>query len=81
MVKLGVVVEIILVHYGRTPPTRRKKRQGQMSELVCYCFQYSAADIEEDIRQHDGVSMIMARIMEEKKKGTCECNIKNPKGT
>ena len=52
-----------------------------MSELVCYCFQYSAADIEDDVRQHDGVSMIMARIMEEKKKGTCECNIKNPKGT
>jgi hypothetical protein len=52
-----------------------------VSELVCYCFQYTAEDIANDVRQHGGKSTILARILEEKKKGTCQCHLKNPKGT
>jgi len=52
-----------------------------MSEMVCYCFGYTVQDIENDVRQHDGASLILERIMQEKKNGTCQCSIKNPKGT
>jgi hypothetical protein len=52
-----------------------------MIEMVCYCFQYTAADIAADVRQNGGRSLILERIMEEKKKGACQCAQKNPKGT
>ena len=52
-----------------------------MNDLVCYCFQYTPADIAQDVRQHGGKSLILERIMEEKKNGACQCHIKNPKGT
>jgi hypothetical protein len=52
-----------------------------MSVMVCYCFEYTVEDIDQDVRQHDGASLILARIMEEKKKGACQCATKNPKGT
>ncbi|MDP3181478.1 MAG: hypothetical protein Q8M54_01520 [Desulfobaccales bacterium] len=51
-----------------------------MSDLVCYCFQYTAKDIEKDVRQHNGMSMILERIMAEKKKNACQCNLKHPLG-
>ena len=50
-----------------------------MSELVCYCFNYTAADIEQDIKEH-GKSTIMEKIMTDKKAGRCQCKTKNPKG-
>ena len=52
-----------------------------MSELVCYCFSYTVADIERDVLEHQGDSTILARIMAAKKDGQCECKVKNPKGT
>jgi len=50
-----------------------------MPELICYCFGYTAADIEQDIHDN-GRSTIMERILEEKKAGGCQCREKNPKG-
>jgi len=50
-----------------------------MGELVCYCFGYSAADIENDIMEN-GTSTIMKRIADEKKIGGCQCATKNPEG-
>lgn len=50
-----------------------------MSELICYCFGYNAADIEQDIRDN-GRSTIFERIMNEEKAGGCQCTEKNPKG-
>ena len=50
-----------------------------MEEQICYCFGYTVADIEEDLVAH-GQSTIMNRIMDEKKKGACQCGKKNPKG-
>ncbi len=50
-----------------------------MKTLVCYCFGYSAADIEQDLIKN-GKSTIMNRIISEKKNGACQCADKNPKG-
>jgi len=50
-----------------------------VSELVCYCFEYSEDDIKNDFRQH-GKSTIMEKIQMEKKSGNCQCATKNPKG-
>jgi hypothetical protein len=48
-------------------------------ELVCYCFQYTAEDICNDLIEH-GRSLIMEHIAAEKSAGRCECAAKNPKG-
>jgi hypothetical protein len=50
-----------------------------MSNLICYCFGYTAQDILRDIEKN-GRSLIMERIMEEKRLGGCDCATKNPKG-
>lgn len=50
-----------------------------VNERICYCFGYTVADIEEDLTIH-GRSTIMDRIMAEKKRGACQCGLKNPKG-
>lgn len=55
------------------------KENPSMEELVCYCFGYSAADIEEDVRLN-GRSTILEKILSEKKAGACQCAVKNPKG-
>ena len=47
--------------------------------FICYCFEHTADDIEEDIKVH-GKSSIMEKIMTEKKAGNCQCKTKNPKG-
>jgi len=48
-------------------------------ELVCYCFRYTRKEIEQDYRQHHR-SLILERIVLEKKRGACDCLRKNPKG-
>ena len=48
--------------------------------IVCYCFGYTAHDIERDYALNHGQSSILHRIMLEKRAGKCECSIKNPKG-
>ena len=50
-----------------------------MKDLICYCFEYSADDIEQDYLEH-GKSTIMEKIQMEKKFGNCKCAAKNPKG-
>ena len=47
--------------------------------LICYCFDYSADDIREDLEKN-GESTIMLRIVNEKKEGMCRCKSNNPKG-
>lgn len=53
--------------------------QNTNKELVCYCFGYSAEDISKDAIKH-GRSLIMEKIVAEKKVGGCHCSEKNPKG-
>ncbi|UCF90997.1 MAG: hypothetical protein JSW39_22365 [Desulfobacterales bacterium] len=50
-----------------------------MKDLICYCFGYSAEDIQQDYSNH-GRSTIMEKIQLAKKFGNCQCAVKNPKG-
>lgn len=50
-----------------------------MNNLVCYCFEFSAEDIKQDYIKN-GRSLILEKIMTEKKLGDCQCAAKNPKG-
>ena len=50
-----------------------------MDKIVCYCFGYTAADIERDVLRN-GRSTILERILAEKRAGTCRCALKNPNG-
>lgn len=58
-----------------------------MEEIICFCFGYSAADIEQDMAQNgaeagalSGGSAIMERIIAQRAAGRCQCVSKNPKG-
>jgi len=48
-------------------------------DLVCYCFEYTKKDIENDFIKN-GKSLIYDKIVLEKKTGGCNCVSKNPKG-
>ncbi len=48
--------------------------------LICYCFGYTEEDIAGDVIENRGSSSILARILSEKKKGTCNCKINHPEG-
>ena len=48
--------------------------------LICYCFNYTIADIEQDVLAN-GRSTIVDRIISAKRDGKCECAAKNPNGT
>ena len=50
-----------------------------LDDLVCYCFNHTRGDIEQDFHKN-GRSTIMAGIASEKKAGGCDCANKNPKG-
>ncbi|OGQ97995.1 MAG: BFD-like (2Fe-2S) protein [Deltaproteobacteria bacterium RIFOXYD12_FULL_57_12] len=48
-------------------------------KTVCHCFGYTEDAIANEVRRH-GRSLIMARIVADKKAGRCECHEKNPSG-
>lgn len=48
-------------------------------DLVCYCFDYTKRDIENDFNAN-GRSLIYEKIVLEKKTGGCNCASKNPSG-
>lgn len=50
-----------------------------VTNLICYCFGYTDQDILSDMEKN-GRSLIMGRIMEEKRLGGCDCATRNPKG-
>jgi len=60
---------------GELCPTKAHGAQ----DLVCYCFQYTKDDIEQDLMKN-GRSLIMEKIIGEKKIGGCDCANLNPKG-
>ena len=49
-------------------------------KLICYCFGYSEEDVVRDVRENNGTSSILERILNEKKKGTCNCKFNHPEG-
>jgi NAD(P)H-nitrite reductase large subunit len=48
-------------------------------DFICYCFEYTKKNIEEDFTTN-GCSTILERIKREKSINGCNCEIKNPKG-
>ncbi len=50
-----------------------------VQKKICYCFNYTLQDIQNDYHMH-GTSTIMARIIDEKKDGNCNCELINPQG-
>jgi hypothetical protein len=48
-------------------------------KTICYCFDYTDADIIDDVLKNGGRSSIEERIREAKEGGICQCDIKNPK--
>ena len=51
-----------------------------MRDLVCFCFEYSAEDIREDVRANHGRSTILEEIVAAKKAGGCQCAATHPEG-
>jgi hypothetical protein len=49
-------------------------------ELICYCFGYSEEDIIRDLKENRGISSILEKILNEKKKGSCNCRLNHPAG-
>lgn len=49
-------------------------------KLICYCFAYSEEDIVRDVIENRGASLILERILNEKKNGTCNCISNHPEG-
>jgi cation transport ATPase len=65
---------------GSMSPQGAGRTQSQQAEdLVCYCFGFTKQDIKRDIVEN-GHSLIMEKIMTEKKTGGCDCKNLNPKG-
>ena len=52
-----------------------------MEKFICYCFEYTEADIKNDVLGNRGKSTIIERITAEIRAGNCQCLSKNPKGT
>jgi len=57
----------------------KKKNEFKDNDLVCYCFEYTKKDIENDFNKN-GRSIIYENIASEKKGGGCNCTSRNPKG-
>lgn len=51
-----------------------------MDNMVCYCFNFTEADIKKDLIVN-GKSTILENILKEKQKGDCQCNEKIQKGS
>jgi hypothetical protein len=51
-----------------------------MGNRICYCFGYSEGDITRDVLENKGRSLIMERILAEKKGGGCNCGTNHPLG-
>jgi hypothetical protein len=57
-----------------------KNEEKIMSKMVCYCFDDSEADIEQDVRNNNGHSTILGKIKTSKQVGSCLCHETNPTG-
>jgi hypothetical protein len=55
-------------------------RSSMEKNLICYCFGYSEEDIIRDLKENRGISSVLEKILNEKKKGTCDCRVNHPAG-
>lgn len=51
-----------------------------MTEKICYCFNISAEEIRSEVRQNNGRSLLLEKIIAEKVQGTCNCITEHPEG-
>ncbi len=51
-----------------------------MDNKICYCFGYTEEDITRDVLANRGRSLIMEKILSEKKAGGCNCGTNHPLG-
>lgn len=49
-----------------------------MADFICYCFEYTAADIRADVLAYGGHSEVLEKIVAAKKQKTCRCTEKHP---
>jgi hypothetical protein len=49
-----------------------------VNKTICYCFGYTAADIENDVRANNGKSQILKQIAQARQDHTCHCETKHP---
>ena len=75
----GIVGIILNLEFRHKKRSQMAKETTIMQEKICYCFNYTAADLEKDVMEH-GRSTIMERITAESKQGNCDCKNNNPKG-
>jgi hypothetical protein len=68
-----------IFHFNSPENNANRTPESPDTELVCYCFQYTGKDIEDDFLKH-GRSSVLEKILAEKKTGGCQCAEKNPKG-
>ena len=65
-----------MITLGQVTP---EKNDFHNDDLVCFCFEYTKKNIEEDFENH-GFSKILEKIKTEKKNKGCNCEVRNPKG-
>lgn len=58
---------------------KERPMENPTDTAICYCFNYTATDLEQDVLAN-GRSTIMERIINESKAGNCSCAENNPKG-
>jgi hypothetical protein len=51
-----------------------------LPDLVCYCFGFTAADIQAGVTANNGRSSILEKIVAEKRAGGCRCSDTHPEG-
>lgn len=51
-----------------------------MNTIICYCFNYTEADIKKDVEQNGGRSLILEKIVTEKQRESCRCQTEHPEG-
>jgi hypothetical protein len=49
-----------------------------MSQIICYCFGYSEADIRCDVEKNRGESLILEQVIAAKRGGGCDCSSRHP---
>jgi hypothetical protein len=56
------------------------RKKAAKNSIICYCFNYSETDIEQDVIKNKGTSTILKKIKDLKKEGSCRCHETNPSG-
>ena len=51
-----------------------------MGRKICYCFNYNQEEIRQDVRNNNGESTILEKILAAKRQGSCHCATKHPEG-